>query len=205
MATYRIRIILSILFISFSLVWADQELENIYQSIVEKYAKIKTYEADFEQENSWKELDKTKKSSGKVYFDNNNFLLKYSDPEGQILLIEDAGITLYDSASKQAIISDRSNAELRPDKLIAEYWNNSIKEIKLNDGNFLILMFTTADGSEIHVGLEDFLVADFRVVDKTGNSVLYVFKNEVINKKLPKNIFKIDLPEDANIIDQRSE
>jgi outer membrane lipoprotein-sorting protein len=205
MATFQIRFVIIVLLISISLLWADQELENIYDNVVKKYAKIKTYEADFLQENSWKELNKTKKSNGKVYFDTNNFLLKYSDPEGQILLIEDVGITLYDSASGQAIISDRSNAELRPDKLIAEYWNNSIKEIKLNEGNFLILKFTTADGSQIHVGLEEFLVTDFRVVDKAGNSVIYVFKDAIINKKLSKKIFKIDLPEDANIIDQRSE
>ena len=204
MVTCRIRALLVVLLISFSFLWADKELDKIYENILKKYAKIKYYEADFVQENYWKELDTSKDSKGMVYFDKDNFLLKYSEPDGQLLLIEDSGITLYDSASNQAMISDRSNAELRPDKLIAEYWTNSIKEIKLNEDDFLILKFTTADGSEIHIGLDHYLITDLRVVDKNGNSVLYVFSNAKINKKLPKSIFKLTLPEDTSIIDNRS-
>lgn len=191
--------------ISISLLRGNEELQNIYQKITQKYSGITSYEADFVQENFWKELDTTKNSQGKIYFDTNNFLLKYSEPAGQILLIDDSGITLFDSVSKQAIITDRSNAELRPDKLIAEYWNNSIKEIKLQEEDFLILKFTTADGSEIYVGLDDYLVTDFRVVDKNGNSVLYVFSEVGVNKKLPPKIFDISLPDDTAIIDNRSE
>ena len=204
MVTCRIRALLVVLLISFSFLWADKELDKIHENILKKYAKIKYYEADFVQENYWKELETSKESKGKVYFDNDNFLLKYSEPEGQLLLIEDSGITLYDSASNQAMISDRVNAELRPDKLIGEYWNNSIKEIKLNEGDFLIIKFKTADGSEIYIGLDHYLITDLRVVDKNGNSVLYVFSNTKINKKLPKNIFKLTLPEGTSIIDNRS-
>lgn len=205
MVICRIKLILAVILFLSCFLWADEELDEIYKNIQSRYAKIKTFEADFVQENEWKEVGKSQKSNGTVYFDKKKFLLKYDAPEGQLLLIAESGVTLYDSVSNQALISDSNNFELRPDKLIAEYWNNSIKEIKLKENDVLIVKLTTADGTEIYVGIKDYLISDLRVVDKNSNSVLYAFSNEKINKKFPKKIFELELPDDASIIDNRTE
>ena len=105
MATYLIRITLLCLFLMASL-FADEQLEDIHKKISINYSNIKSYEATFQQENFWKELDIIKQSEGKMYYNTDHFLMKYSEPAGQLLLIKKDTVTMYDAASHQALISN---------------------------------------------------------------------------------------------------
>ncbi len=178
-----------------------EELEDIYQSIVITYSKIKFYEADFEQENYWKELDITQTSQGKIYFDMDNFLMQYFQPEGQFLLIRNDIVTMYDAASNQAMITKNMDIELRPLNLITDYWEHSSKKLDFAEDDLIKLTFITQNADQISIVLENHLLAELLILDENGNFVLYKFKNEKINKDLPIGIFEIDLPEDANLID----
>ena len=142
MVIFQIKILLAVLLIGSSFLLAQNQkdqLNKIYEDIMIKYAKIKFYEADFQQENYWKEMDIVKKSNGKVYFDVDHFIMKYTEPEGQALLIEGNSITIYDAASNQAFISNDIETELRPDKLISDYWSNSEKKLILNEGKWEVI------------------------------------------------------------------
>lgn len=180
------------------------ELEDIYENILIKYAKIKFYEADFEQENYWKEIDISQTSYGKVYFDVDNFLMLYEQPENQFLLFQNDDVTIYDSASNQAMISNNMDIELRPVNLISEYWENSEKKLEFVLDNLIKISLTTENNNKISLILADYLLEEILIYDQDDNFVLYKFKNAQINQELPSNIFEIELPEDANLIDNRN-
>lgn len=190
------------LIVSISFCWAD-ELADIYDAILIKYSKIKFYEADFEQENYWKNIDVTQSSHGKIYFDVDNFLMKYEQPEGQILLIQNDVVTIYDAASNQAMISNNMDIELRPVNLISEYWENSKKKLEMITDDLIKITLNTEAGDKISLVLQDYLLEEILIYDEDENFVLYKFKNARINEELPSGIFDVELPEDANIIDNR--
>ena len=202
MATYLIKITLLCLFLTGSL-FADEQLETIHANILINYSNIKSYEADLIQRNYWKELDIVKRSEGKIYYNTDNFLMKYSEPAGQLLLIKRDTVTMYDAASHQALISNDMQTELRPVKLISEYWDISQKELIENDSISFRIRLVTPDSQQIEVKIKDFLITEFTVIDIDNNSVTYNFSNEKINKNLPENIFEITLPEGTNLIDNR--
>jgi len=202
MATYLNKIILIFLFLTISL-FADEQLEKVYENILITYSNIKSYEADFTQQNYWKELDVFKQSKGKTYYNTDHFLMKYYEPAGQLLLIKEDTVTMYDAASHQALISSDMQTELRPVKLISNYWDISKKELIKNDSISFRIKLVTPDSQQIEVNIKDFLITEFSIIDIDENSVIYNFSNEKINKSLPKDIFEITLPEGTNIIDNR--
>ena len=201
MATYLSKIIF-FLFLTISL-FADEQLEKIYENISITYSNIKSYEANFTQQNYWKELDVSKQSNGKIYYNTDCFLMKYSEPTGQLLLIKKDTVTMYDTASQQALISNDTQTELRPVKLISEYWDVSQKELIKSDSISFRIKLVTPDSQQIEVNIEDILITELNIIDIDENSVIYKFSNEKINKSLPKDIFEITLPEGTNIIDNR--
>lgn len=202
MVTCLSKIILIFLFLTISL-FADEQLEKIYKDISITYSNIKSYEADFTQQNYWKELDVSKQSNGKIYYNTDCLLMKYSEPTGQLLLIKKDTVTMYDAASQQALILNDMQTELRPVKLISEYWDISRKELIESDSISFRIRLITPDSQHIEVNIKDSLITEFSIIDIDENSVIYKFSNEKINKSLPENIFKITLPEDTNIIDNR--
>ncbi|MCK4695211.1 MAG: outer membrane lipoprotein carrier protein LolA [Candidatus Cloacimonetes bacterium] len=195
--------ILLILFLFFSSLFANEKLEEIYENILIKYSSIKTYEANFMQENYWKELDTFKQSYGKIYYDSSHMLLDYEEPAGQKLLIVNSAITIYEPSSNQALISNEINMELRPVTFISQYWDISQKELIEENEKSIKIKFITPEKEQIFIHLNDCLITEFLILDEFENSVVYKFSSEKINKQLPENIFQLNLPENTNIIDSR--
>ena len=194
-----------ILYFSFStfILAQDDILNEIYLDLLEKYDSIKTYEADFIQENFWKEIDTAKTSYGKIYYASSFLLLEYSEPEGQKLLIDSLSVTIYDAASNQVLISNKNDYELKPISIISEYWQNSQKELIENTENGTQIKLITPDNEQIFVLIKDDLIIEIQLLDNSENMVKYSFSAEKINKQLSKDIFELNLPEDVNVIDNR--
>lgn len=188
---------------SFSLYAQDDILNKIHLDLIEKYDSIKTYEADFEQHNYWKEIDTAKTSYGKIYYDSSYLLLEYSEPEGQKLLIDSLSVTIYDAASNQVLISNKNDYELKPISIISDFWQNSQKELIENSENETQIKLVTPENEQIFVLIKDSLIIEIQIFDNSENMVKYSFSAEKINKQLSQNIFELNLPEDVNIIDNR--
>jgi len=201
MGTYRTKLLIGLLLTCVFQLLAETKLADIYDSVLIKYATVKYYEADFEQENYWKEMDIMQKSAGRVYFDFDNFLMEYAEPKGQFILVQNDTVTLYDAASNQAIISNNMGIELRPVKLISEYWENSQKQLEYSEGNVVKLLMQT-DAERISLTLENYMLVELLIQDNDDNFVVYKFKNAKINEELPPHIFQKKIPDDANLIDQ---
>lgn len=203
MVTYLNKILLFILFPTL-LIAGDVTLENIYEDVIITYSTIYTYEAEFKQENYWAEINIDKISKGKLYYDKENLLMDYSQPDGQKLHINKEFMTMYDPIAGQAMISDEFEIELRPDKLISLYWDVSEKEIIDQYDNTVKIMLKSPQEEDIIITISDKLVTEFNIVDKNGNFVIYKFSNVNINNALPENIFELTLPDSTNIFDTRN-
>ena len=194
-----------ILYFSFStfILAQDDILNEIYLDLLEKYDSIKTYEADFIQENFWKEIDTAKTSYGKIYYDSSFLLLEYSEPEGQKLLIDSLSVTIYDAASNQVLISNKNDYELKPISILSEYWQNSQKELIENSENGTQIKLITPENEQVFVLIKNNLIIEIQIFDNSGNMVKYSFSAEKINKPILQIIFELNLPEDVNVIDNR--
>ena len=203
MVTYLNKIFLFLLLPTL-LIANEKVLETIYEEVLITYSTIHTYEANFVQENYWEEIDIYKTSEGKLYYNKENLLMNYSQPEGQKLLIKENSMTMYDPISEQAIISDEVEIELRPDKLISHYWDVSEKELIEQFENTIKIKLHTLEEENIIITISNNIVTEFDIVDKNKNLVIYKFSDIQINKALPDNIFELSLPEETSILDTRS-
>jgi outer membrane lipoprotein-sorting protein len=181
----------------------EKVLDKIYEQLLITYSTINTYETFFVQENYWEEIDVYKTSEGKLYYDDENFIMNYFQPVGQKLLINENSVTMYDSISNQAIISDKIDIELRPDKLISHYWDMSKKELIEQFGDTVKIKLLIPQEEKIIITISNNIVTEFNIVDKNKNFVIYKFSDIHINKVLPDKIFELILPENTNIIDTR--
>lgn len=203
MVTYLNKILLFILFPTL-LIAGDVTLENIYEDILITYSTVYTYDAIFKQENYWSEINIDKISEGKFYYDKENLLMDYSQPEGQKLLINKEYMTMYDPIADQAMISDEYDIELRPDELISHYWDISEKEIIDAFNDTIKIKLKTLQEEDIIITISNKLVIEFNIVDENGNFVIYKFYDIKINEGLPENIFELTLPDSTNIFDTRN-
>ena len=197
----KLKILLLLIVSSFGLFAAEMNIEKIYAGVIENYKTIKTFQADLVQTNYWKELDIEKESLGRIIYNEENLLLNYLDPAGQQMLVTKSSVTIYDSLSQNAMISDKTT-ELRPDKIIAEYWDKSQKEIKHLTATGVILLLTS-DSEEIEILISHSHIVFFKLSDSSGNTVKYSFKNIVKNAELNDVLFQLQIPENVNIIDNR--
>ena len=203
MVTYLNKLLLFLLLPTL-LIATDNTLENTYESILITYSTVYTYEAKFIQENYWAEINIDKISEGKLYYDKENLLMDYSQPDGQKLLINEEYMTMYDPIADQAMISDEFDIELRPDKLISHYWDISEKEIIDKFDDTIKIKLKTPQEENIIITISNKLVTEFNIVDENGNFIIYKFYNIKINEGLPENIFELTLPESTNIFDTRN-
>jgi len=203
MVTYLNKLLLFLLLPTL-LIATDNTLENTYENILITYSTAYTYEAKFIQENYWAEINIDKISEGKLYYNKENLLMDYSQPDGQKLLINEEYMTMYDPIADQAMISDEFDIELRPDKLISHYWDISEKEIIDKFDDTIKIKLKTPQEENIIITISNKLVTEFNIVDENGNFIIYKFYNIKINEGLPENIFELTLPESTNIFDTRN-
>ena len=203
MVTYLNKILLFLLFPTL-LIANDKILETIYEQVLINYSTIYTYETIFTQVNYWEEIDVDKTSEGKLYYDKEKLLMAYSQPVGQKLLVNENSMTMYDPVSEQAIISDKIELELRPDKLISHYWDMSEKELLDQFDDTIKIKLLTPEEEKIIIIISNKFITEFNIVDKNQNYVIYKFSDIQINKELPDSIFELILPEGTSIIDTRN-
>jgi len=182
----------------------DQTLEKAYSDVLLTFSSLNTYEASYLQVNYWEEIDIYKSSVGKLYYDKENFLMDYSQPDGQKLLINENSMTMYDPVAEQAIISDKFEMELRPDKFISHYWDISEKELVEQFDNTIKIKLLTPQEEKIIITISNKMIVEFDIMDKNKNYVIYKFSDIQINKILPDKIFELILPKETSIIDTRT-
>ena len=197
------KIFLIVLFLfSFLYLSADQ-LDDIYNQIINEYSKISSFEATLSQENYWSEIDRTKSTSGKIYYNTDSLYITYDPPDEQELFIQGNSVIMHDKKSGQAIYMDKGEFLIRPLHIIKSYWNDSEKQIISTQDDLTQLLINRSD-EDIMISLKAGLIRSLLITDKDKNYVKYQFLDEKINPKLPKGIFVPVFPENTNIIHNRT-
>jgi len=196
----KISIIL-LLLISSLYLSADQ-LDDIYNQIIDKYSKIYSFEATLSQENYWSEIDRTKSTTGRIYYNTDSLYISYDPPDEQELFVQGNTVIMHDKKSGQAIFMDKGEFLIRPLDIIKSYWNESEKQLLPVQDDFIMLLIKRAD-EEIIISLKSGLITSLLITDKENNSVKYQFLDEKINPEFPKSIFIPAFPKNTNIIDNR--
>ncbi len=194
---------LSLIFVLMSSVLLAQNLDDIYQKIVDTYQKTSTFEGEFIQENFYSELDILKDSKGKIYFDEVFFMLEYIEPSGQVLLLKDKELKIFDSNENQLIITSLNTVikSLNPIDILSYYWQNSDKEMR--DGKLIIKPIKEDDIKLLHIEFnDDFLINKIKYYDQNENFVSYEFLKIKTNIKFKSDQFNLNIPDDVFIIER---
>jgi outer membrane lipoprotein-sorting protein len=177
-------------------------LQRTYESVLKRYEGIKTYEADLVQDNYWSEIEISRSSRGRIYYNADSLYIKYLPPDEQELYIYGNTVIMHDPGSGQAVYMDKNDFKVKPVDIIREYWQTSEKEITENEETLEILM--KKDEQRILVSIKDDQIIRLEIRDEQGNAVSYRFEEEKINQRLPAGIFLPDLPLETSIIDNRT-
>lgn len=180
------------------------QVEEVFSQLKNRYVEVETYQAEFSQENYWAEVDISKISKGKMYYNNDNLLLSYQQPDGQKLLIDSTKVIMYDPQMEQVLLSDKIDTKLRPIEILKYYWQDSEKELVPKENGYKLLLKNNREKIITATIKHDWL-KEIKIEDKNGNWVKYDFFNEVYNEEIEPDIFQIEFDENVNIIDNRKE
>lgn len=203
MVTLKNRIIIALAICLGLLNAQPGDLNHIYENIISTYDSVETFQADFVQENYWPEMEVSQTSDGIIYYDSEFLLMEYSTPEGQIMLIDPANVTIYDAASQQALISPKQAVKLRPIEVIKHYWELSEISILDETEEGIELKLKVNNGEIVIIKIVNSLVSQISIMDTDKNTVTYKFNLMRINEEIPAETFEFKIPEDARIIDNR--
>lgn len=196
-------IMIGVLLISFLTLFCDNS-NIVLQKLFQKYETINSYKADFRQINFWNELEIEKESIGIMRYNDDKLILRYSEPDGQCLYIDNDKMIIYDANSKQVMISDLNYivSEIRPIKIIQYYSKKS--EISI-EANKMIMNVKNDDFIRlIEVEYSSYFeIKNLKYYDYDNNTVSYNFRNIEINLEMKEELFDVNFPEDASIIDNR--
>lgn len=192
-----------IVMVGMTVFMAAEEIDQIYDRVMDFYAEVNSFQGDFEQINYWQNIDRTVVSRGKIYYDTHRFILQYSEPAGQKLLIDKDVMYLIDVSSKQVMITDEFDFELRPEKIIESYWQDSEKEVFQSDEGRGLRLKTYEQ--TIEVQMKNGEIAQIEIYGSEGNKVTYNLSEKSYNIDLQDKVFRIDIPRDYAVIDLRKE
>lgn len=198
-----IKTLLMIVMVGMTVFMAAEEIDQIYDRVMDFYAEVNSFQGDFEQINYWQNIDRTVVSRGKIYYDTHRFILQYSEPAGQKLLIDKDVMYLIDVSSKQVMITDEFDFELRPEKIIESYWQDSEKEVFQSDEGRGLRLKTYEQ--TIEVQMKNGEIAQIEIYGSEGNKVTYNLSEKSYNIDLQDKVFRIDIPRDYAVIDLRKE
>jgi outer membrane lipoprotein-sorting protein len=178
------------------------DLQKLYQDVINYYQGINTFQSELIQENFWKEIDVNKTSRGMLYYNSENLLISYAEPDQQKLFVFSKDVLLYEPKTSQAVWMDKDNFTIKPVEILKQYWKKSKAEMISNSGKRIVLRLTNPE-EQIDIELDDLFIRSVKITDNDANYVKYSFRSEKFNIALPQNIFTPQLPRDTNIIDNR--
>ena len=199
----KILIVCIVLATGFVLAAEPTQSADKIEKIMAYYETIDNYRAEFQQTNFWLELDKSFTSSGVIYLKKEKILLKYNEPEGQLLLVDEYKLLMYDPMRKQAVYSDPQGFDINPRSLLEAHRSQS--EIILEAGDKTVIEAILDNGETYNFIVNGLLIERIVYTGINGDYVQYDLIKPEINSVIKDEIFEINLPRDITIIDNRSD
>ncbi|HEY2989093.1 MAG TPA: outer membrane lipoprotein carrier protein LolA [Candidatus Binatia bacterium] len=190
--------------------------EQIVDNLQKTYESAGDFTADFRQETELKTVNRTLKASGKVSFKRpGKMFWSYDEPKGQWVLADGKNIYFYQPDQGQVLKSPLQSA-FRSDVPLTFLLGigNLKRDFKvtskgIEDGQY-VLHLGPKDGSpgvdEVTLGVDrqNFSINWARIRDPAGNLTTVRFSNIRRGVGLNDSVFKLQVPNGADVIDMGS-
>lgn len=191
-------------------------LERILSKMDASYGSLKSFRADFEQESETKTFKRKSRSSGRVYFlKPSEMRWSYLQPEIREVYLSGENIRIYLPGRNQVIEQTLTDAMpgvaparlfMGVDELVSSF-SVSLDCDDESDGEAYCLRLTPKQNKAISVeeillwvGKKHFLPLRTESRDVLGNRTTLSFRNRERNVDLEKELFRFELPADAEVI-----
>jgi outer membrane lipoprotein-sorting protein len=190
-------------------------VDEILRQMDMAYQGVQSYRAEFEQESETKTFQRKRQSSGKVYFlKPSEMRWSYLHPEKREVYLSGERIHIYLPGRNQVIEQTLNDAMpgMAPARLfmgVDELIGSFLVSLALDNDNeeAYCLRLTPKKKGAISVeeillwlGKEDFLPLRTESRDVLGNRTTLVFRNREVNIPLKKDLFRFEIPPEAEVI-----
>ena len=193
----------------------DPSTASILRSTARAYDRVESMRADFQQVLRNTLLGSTARSSGTLYQRSpDRFLMKFSDPAGDIIVSDGRSFWLYFPSTdpRQVLRTPRGSQGLDlqsqfigdpVDRFRATYHGRETDRGRTT--HVLTLVPREPLGYEklkVWIDAEDHLVRKFELTEGNGVVRHFVLSNLTLNPDLPDSLFEFTPPEGATVIDR---
>jgi outer membrane lipoprotein-sorting protein len=204
------KILIVLLFLIFSAgLLAANTLDSSYDRMISAYDSLNTWQAFIFQTNYFAQSKAELNSTGNFYYQKGNIAIRYDKPSEQVLLVKDGKITFFDKSSNTGVKMDLNSSvqSLNPVQIIKNYWQKSEKSVSDSSENSISISLKPKSDKQINqinftLDYSTGYVNQLTYVDKQGNSVSVAFSKIKVNKQIPANVWKLDLPPGTSIIER---
>lgn len=202
-----------------------EDIDTVVTEIQDRYEKVDSFYAEFDQEAEVRALDTVEKANGKVWFKNpGKMRWDYSKPNNDVIVSDGEYIWYYNEQESQVMKSslEKLNQESNSTTLIsglgqikklfnAKYSTDD--DINASSGNYLIELTPKDNGEDsnepynriiISVNKKDSLVNEIYLFDPFGNKTKITLSNFRINKDISDSHFSYTPPRGTEIVDMSS-
>lgn len=196
-----------------SAAWSAETAEAVVDGLQKSYDATTDFTADFVQETAVKSLNRTLKTSGKVYYKRpGKMLWRYDEPKGQFVLADGKYLYFYQPDQNQVIKSPLKNAFRGDIPLSFLLGLGSLKKdfnasLKGSDNNSFSLRLEPkgeAGGySEILLGVAkgSFDIQSVSVRDAAGNVTMLRFSGMRKGVGVQDSLFQFQAPQGADVVE----
>jgi chaperone LolA len=189
---------------------------EVIERMQERFADAKSYEARFEKRFYWAVLDKSLSRQGRIYTRRpGQFRVEV---EGGDLVVADGGtIWAYNKANDQVIVSHYRGELRTPWEILVQYTEGyrtvAVEESKQDGREIYKVTLQPRENMPTHLRLKRLRVWVDRKhwhllrveqVEANDDVRTYVLTGHRINKKLKDELFEFQVPDDAQVVDQRT-
>jgi outer membrane lipoprotein-sorting protein len=187
---------------------AEPEIQSL---IKKKYNQNATIETQFDLHIWWSVRERKESKKGKLYLaPRDKFRLELGS---ETVVSDGKDCWQYSKKSGQVIIKNLQDLDLsyHPSKLLSSWLNDYSFTHKGTDGSATILFWkadslsgnSSWDTIEVHASNKTGVVNELKLTDRNGNIHTYKFNKTSFNSKIPGEVFKFEVPGDAQVLDSR--
>jgi outer membrane lipoprotein-sorting protein len=178
--------------------------DKLLSDLQQKYAAIRTFEANLTQSINHPSLDIVMESTGRFWIDNDVFVIEYQQPMSQFVKLEKGRMTMYIADDNTAIISEDAGVLPGGAFIMSDLLGMDSNFTFLRESNGLSVFRVTmpTDPSQnirIHVNQRDVLLSKIEILGDSGEKTLIELTNQRFNRPLTKKLSDFFVPAGASI------